>query len=159
MTNPKTALIEHICTLLTCDTSDPNTRRTIALAHHRDLRQTLQRTPVSAPTPHQVANHQRRQASKNPDQLKALRNLYKELGPEGLTKAAKTISNLNTQERTQFLTTNPDKTPSGSGTCTVPEPLLLPPGRPTAGSGAPRRPGASGSRTDGRSRSKSRQPK
>lgn len=44
----------------------------------------------------------------NPDQLQALQNLYKELGPEGLAKAAETISTLNTQERTRFLSPTPD---------------------------------------------------
>lgn len=44
----------------------------------------------------------------NPTQLQALQNLYKELGPEGLAKAAETISTLTTQERTRFLNTTPD---------------------------------------------------
>lgn len=43
----------------------------------------------------------------NTDQLQALQALYKELGPKGLAKAAETISNLNTQERTRFLNANP----------------------------------------------------
>lgn len=45
----------------------------------------------------------------NPDQLQTLQNLYKELGPERLARAAETISTLNTQERTRFLNTNPDQ--------------------------------------------------
>ncbi len=36
-TKPNKALIEHICTLLGADTSDPRTRWAIALAHHNDL--------------------------------------------------------------------------------------------------------------------------
>lgn len=36
-TKPNKALIEHICTLLGTDTSNPNTRWAIALAHHSDL--------------------------------------------------------------------------------------------------------------------------
>lgn len=45
----------------------------------------------------------------NPDQLQTLQNLYKELGPEGLAKAAETISTLGTQERTRFLNTTSDQ--------------------------------------------------
>lgn len=36
-TKPNKALIEHICTLLNSDTSHPNTRWAIAIAHHNDL--------------------------------------------------------------------------------------------------------------------------
>ena len=36
-TKPNKALIEHICTLLGADTSDPNTRWAIAIAHHNNL--------------------------------------------------------------------------------------------------------------------------
>lgn len=43
----------------------------------------------------------------NTDQLQALQTLYTELGGKGLAKAAETISNLSTQERTRFLNTNP----------------------------------------------------